>query len=1059
MKAFNDEKKFEDAVVELLKLKGWQDVINRPTEEVLIKNWADILFKNNRASERLNDCPLTASEMRQILSQIRGQSPYKLNGWINGKTISIKRDNPDDKRNFGNEISLKIYDRNEIKAGLSRYQIARQPIFKGENDQTRRADLMLLINGMPVIHIELKNSNVPCIEACNQLQRYAKDGMFTNLFALVQVFVAMTPEESVYFANPGACERFNPDFYFHWANFNNEIINDWKDFTEDLLNIPMAHELIGFYTVPDEEEAQLKVLRSYQYYAVKKITDRVFSNNWHREKQLGGYIWHTTGSGKTMTSFKAAQLIANSNDADKVIFLMDRIELSTQSFDEYRNFANDDDDIQNTKNTADLIKKLKSSKKEDKLIVTSIQKLSRIKKDTAAKTLKAVAVIQQKRLVIIVDECHRSTFGDMLADIKGTFPRAVFFGFTGTPIQEENSRKDTTTSMIFGDELHRYSITDGIRDKNVLGFDRYKVLTYKDIDLRKAVALEMSKAKTEDEALKDEKKKEVYLEYMEKIPMAADPSSGKEGIEDHIRNVQYQRDEHRSKVVLDIKNNWTRLSRNGKYHALLAVSSIHEAILYWRLLREEMPNLKVTVLVDPTIDNTGDKVLDKQDGLNEVLEYCNNTYGRNWSLQNYPSYKKDLAKRLAHKKPYERITAKDQVDMVIVVNQLLTGFDSKWINTLYIDKLIKYEFLIQAFSRTNRLCDKHDKPHGTIRYYRKPHTMEKNIERAMKLYSGEEPLGLFVDCLIENLCNINLKYEEITNIFNEDKIKDFRTLPKDVGAKKKFARAFNEMNKYIDAAKIQGFTWEKTKYTNEREDYLLTTSQPDEVSAEEADQVEDNAIEVKLTKEVYDTLLQRYKELGTHTPETPPDIPYELDTYIIEIGMGKIDYDYMNSRFKKYLKVLTQEGVSEEEIEEAFNKLHQSFARLPQTQQKYAEKFLLDIKTGSLKVDFSRPFSEYVNDYINKGFNAQIHRLCEVFGLDEVQLSELMKAGTTEKNLDEYGRFEKLIKSMDTEKAISYMKAKEGVDVKAFSARAKARNIIRSFILSGGFDIDNPSDS
>ena len=295
----------------------------------------------------------------------------------------------------------------------------------------------------------------------------------------------------MYFANPGPDGKFNSDFFFHWADFNNDPINDWQMIASTLLSIPMAHQLIGFYTVADDADGILKVMRSYQYYAANKISDRVAKNDWEAGNQLGGYIWHTTGSGKTMTSFKSAQLIATSKDADKVIFLMDRIELGTQSLKEYRAFADNEDEVQETEDTIALIGKLKSTDPKDTLIVSSIQKMSNIKDDAAGRLRsKDLEDMKSRRLVFIIDECHRSTFGEMLITIKRTFPNALFFGFTGTPVFQENEQALSTTADIFGNELHRYSIADGIRDKNVLGFDPSMVIVYPDKKLRQAVALQ-----------------------------------------------------------------------------------------------------------------------------------------------------------------------------------------------------------------------------------------------------------------------------------------------------------------------------------------------------------------------------------------------------------------------------------------------------------------------------------------------------------------------------------------------------------------------------------------
>lgn len=566
---FRNELDFEEALINILSEKGWEkEVIKNPDEKDLIRNWANILFDNNRGIDRLNNYPLTDGEMDQIIEQIITlRTPLRLNSFINGKTISIKRDNPDDVAHFGKEISLKIYDRREIAAGQSRYQIVQQPRFNTKSKvlNDRRGDLMLLINGMPVIHIELKRSGIPISQACTQIEKYAHEGVFSRIFSLVQIFVAMNPEETVYFANPGPDGKFNPDFYFHWADFNNEPINNWKDIASFLLSIPMAHQLIGFYTVADDSDGILKVMRSYQYYAASAISDKVSKHKWDDTNQLGGYIWHTTGSGKTMTSFKSAQLIADSNDADKVIFLTDRIELGTQSLKEYRAFANDNETVQATENTGVLISKLKSSNPQEVLIVTSIQKMSNIKNEEGGFNLQDIEIINSKRLVFIIDEAHRSTFGDMLITIKNTFSRALFFGFTGTPIQDENQKKMNTTSTVFGNELHRYSIADGIRDKNVLGFDPYKVLTFRDKDLRKAVALHKANASTEEEAIRDPRKAKIYYKYLDssQVPMGGLYNAGGKyikGIEDYIPNSQYKTLEHQKKVVEDIKENWNTLS-------------------------------------------------------------------------------------------------------------------------------------------------------------------------------------------------------------------------------------------------------------------------------------------------------------------------------------------------------------------------------------------------------------------------------------------------------------------------------------------------------------------
>lgn len=1050
---FNKESDFEEALIKILSEKGWEkEVLKNYSEKDLLQNWANILFENNRDIDRLNDYPLTDSEMQQILEQIEAlRTPLKLNGFINGRSVSIVRDNPDDKLHLGKEISLKIYDRREIAAGQSRYQIVQQPKFptKSKLLNDRRGDLMLLINGMPVIHIELKKSGIPVSQAYNQIEKYSHEGIFSGLFSLVQIFVAMEPNESVYFANPGPGGKFNPDYYFHWADFNNEPINEWDKVASTLLSIPMAHQLIGFYTVADDSDGVLKVMRSYQYFAASAISDKVAKAKWEGNNQLGGYVWHTTGSGKTMTSFKSAQLIASSKDADKVIFLMDRIELGTQSLKEYRNFAGaglteeqKNNTVQETEDTNVLIGKLKSNYTEDVLIVTSIQKMSNIKEECGGRNAHDIELINRKRLVFIVDECHRSTFGDMLITIKTTFPKAMFFGFTGTPIQDENQKKKNTTTTVFGNELHRYSIADGIRDKNVLGFDPCKVLTFKDKDVRKVVALEKAKAQTEEEAIADPVKSKVYYKYMDasQVGMAGhldEKGNYIKGIEDYIPNVQYTTDEHTTLVVQDIIDNWVRLSHNSKFHAIFATSSIPEAINYYRLFKEMKPELKVTALFDPSIDNNGG-VKYKEEGLVEIISDYNEKYGQDFTIPTFPKMKKDISARLAHKKPYERIanTPEKQIDLLIVVDQMLTGFDSKWINTLYMDKVLQYENIIQAFSRTNRLFGP-DKPFGTIRYYRKPHTMERNVNDAVKLYSGDRPLGLFVQHLAENIKQMNEMFENISELFSNASIENFEKLPDDIAVCRKFAKDFKEFNGYLEAAEIQGFRWDKPSYI-------------DEDTGE--------VIDVAFDESTYLVLVLRYKELSSGGTETgSDDVPYDLVGYITEIDTGRIDSDYMNSRFDKYIKLLSVEGTTKEALEQAETELHKTFATLSQEEQKYANIFLHDIQRGDVKVVDGKTLRDYINEYLSRAKYDQIHRVSVALGIDEDMLRKMMGLKLNESNLNEFGRYDELKKTVDKAKAKNYFEKIEGTKIIPPKVNVKVDKLLRDFIINGGYEIPMPT--
>lgn len=1038
---FTSEADFEESLIKILTESGWEKrILKRYTEEQLVQNWSAILFENNRGIDRLNDYPLTDGEMQQILDQIKElKTPIRLNGFINGRCVSITRDNPNDVQHFGKEVSLKIYDRHEIAAGQSRYQIVQQPQFRTRSKllNQRRGDLMLLINGMPVIHIELKKSGIPISQAYNQIENYSSEGVYTGIFSLVQIFVAMNPENAVYFANPGPEGKFNSDFYFHWANFNNEPINEWREIASTLLSIPMAHQLIGFYTVADELDGILKVMRSYQYYAANAISDRVSRARWEEKNQRGGFIWHTTGSGKTMTSFKSAQLIASSKDADKVIFLMDRIELGTQSLQEYRGFAGESQDVQATENTSVLVNKLKSTDPANTLIVTSIQKLSNIKDEEGVGMKTAdLEAMRSKRIVFIVDECHRSTFGEMLRTIKHAFPNALLFGFTGTPIQEENQKRQNTTATIFGDELHRYSIADGIRDKNVLGFDPYKVLTYADDDLRQAVALEKSKSATVEEAMSDPAKKATYLHYYH-LPMTGQKTAAgsyESGIEDYVPNAQYDCEIHRNMVVKDILKNWCMLSQNGKFHAIFATSSIPEAIQYYRLFKERNSTLKVTALFDPNIDNKGNGIA-KEEGLLEIVSDYNDRYSQDFSISTFAGMKKDIAKRLSHKKEYKGIDkcVEKQIDILIVVDQMLTGFDSKWVNTLYLDKMLRYENIIQAFSRTNRLFGP-EKPFGTIRYYRRPHTMERRIQEAVKLYSGNKPLSLFVEKLDENLKSINKLFDEIVQLFANADVRDFSKLPDDESERKKFAEIFKRLTEHLEAAKIQGFYWDKTTYAfkdKESKSYYN--------------------IVVKLDETTYHILALRYKELMKRkSGEEPNDIPYDIEGYLVAIDTDKINSDYMNSRFEKYLKLLTQEGIDGEALQQAEEELHKTFATLTQEEQKYANIFLHDIQRGDAKALVGKTLRDYITEYMAHAKDDQIHQFALLFGLDENLLRDLMSRNLSEATINEFGRFDQLKQTVDKAKARVYFEKLEGKSIVPPKIPQKIDKWLRDFILMNG---------
>lgn len=1050
---FIKESDFEQALANHLTQHGWEDnILMQPTEEDLVKNWANIIYENNRSINQLGNYPLTASEMQQIMNKVNlCDSPYAVNNFINAKEVCVKRDNEADKNNYGKEVYLKIFDAREICAGQSRYQIVRQPRFKASNPLAgdRRGDVILLINGMPVIHIELKRSRVDVSQACFQIKRYAHEGVFSSgIFSMIQIFVAMTPEETLYFANPGEESRFSSQFYFHWQDFNNTIVRDWRKVATDLLSIPMAHQMVGFYTIADDKDRTLKVLRSYQYFAASRISDVVHQTNWDNHLHRGGYVWHTTGSGKTMTSFKSAQLIAASGDADKVIFLLDRIELGVQSLEEYRGFAGEGDSIQDTADTKILLSKLQSLDKDDRLIVTSLQKMSNIKA-SANISQDVIDQIGRKRLVFIVDECHRSVFGTgdggMLISIKHTFPRALLFGFTGTPVFEENAKDEITTETIFGDMLHKYTIANGIPDHNVLGFDIYRENTYQDDELRELVAFHeiekrikddpnypVKKINSVEEIEDDEELMKIYRKFVEELQMPESyTQNGRQvkGVEGYLPKNIYQTEEHHQSVAGDIVKHYSRLSKNGKFHAILATQNIPEAIAYYRIFKNQYPSLNVVAIFDNNIDNSDGGIV-REDALVEMLDDYNSKYGMAFQLSTYAKYKKDVAKRLAHKKPYIGIE-KDhskQVDLLIVVTQMLTGYDSKWVNTLYVDKVMKYVDVIQAFSRTNRLFGP-DKPFGIVKYYAFPYTMEQNINDALEVYV-DRPLGVFVDKLEANLMNVNRKFLHIRDIFYSHEIYNFERLPDTREDRNMFAKDFSEMTHLLEAAKLQGFVWEKVEYEFQHGDTYTR-------------------LRMEIDEQTYLILLQRYRELferGNNTEHE--EWEYSIDTYLTETGTGTIDAEYIDSKFQKFIKNLYSEGPGSELTKSTLQELHKTFATLSQKDQRTAIIILHDIQRGDLHLEMGKTIYDYIAEYQIKELYKQIMILSEATGINASQLINIMSSDVNEQNLNEFNRFENLKLTLDGVKTREFLIKIEGKPMLPFLVAPKIDKILRMFILN-----------
>jgi type I restriction enzyme R subunit len=984
------EAAFEADFIDLLIQAGWEKKILRyQTVDQLIDNWMAIIFERNRSM--LNNVPLSQYERDAVLEIVRTQAdtPVKASHFITGAPIAIRRDSDSaDTEHAGKDVLLNMFNCTEIAGGSSRYQIAEQTIFlNDEQANDRRGDLTLLIDGIPVIQIELKASGVDISEATGQILKYSHEGVFRGFMGLVQVFWGITPEDAVFFSNAGSYEKFNSSFFFRWGDRDNKVIKDWKELITGeyhILSIPEAHKLVAYYVVADTAKDILKVCRCYQYEEIRAIVSRTSKQKWGDHNQLGGYVWCTTGGGKTMTTFKAGQLIIDMNLADKVVFVVDRKTLDEQSGKEYDSFQRVGEHVATTKTTGDLLSKLGSNNFNERMIITSIQKMSRITSDESQERRSAdLEAIRNKRIVFIIDEAHRSQFGEMHQQVKDTFYFSLFFGFTGTPILNENMRDgEMTTESVFGPCLAIYTLAAGIHDGNVLGFWPEAVKTYSDSKLKEAVALhECHAIRKEDIPIGTENWK-LFRKLMEKTPMASELDEygnikrGRngdyiKGIEDYLPSQQYNNDEHRSKVVENILTNFTTISQ-GEYgtlfHGLLATSSIAEAYEYWKLFRANAPEMNVTALFDPNIAGDNATVIEKEKALADIVTDYNRMFDTRYDRNtdpNYSAFKSDLTARLSHKEPYQYIGSNHDkcLDIVIVVDQLLTGFDSNYLNVLYLDKELETDALIQAISRTNRVCDANEKPWGMVKFYRKPYTMQRNLKEALKLYCQGNYTGVEVSSLAENIVAINNSFDNISAIFAADRISNFEHLPASDESRQKFRKEFYCMKSTLRASILQGFKW-----TNEYGKQL------------------------DFDENIYHVLYMRYKDLPSNRGGTGgnPHAGYILPTQLSTMEMDKIDSDYLEEQFKIVTMAdieAVEENISKKQ--KAIDEINKNLGLLSAIQQKYARQILKDITNGVLEPTEGKTFRKYIQEYSNRAVMASVKEFAGAVGLDSEELYDL----------------------------------------------------------------------
>lgn len=688
-------------------------------EVISIKDEEDLVVNFKIQLEKFNKIKLSDSEFKKIQVHLAGGSIFE-----KAKRLRDKFELMTDK---GEIKYISFIDKEYMENNI--FQVTNQITMKGQYEN--RYDVTILINGLPLTQIELKKRGVQLKKAFYQIQRYQRHSFsYKALFQYIQIFIISNEENTRYFSNNG---ELRYEFTFPWTDEHNLKKNRLVDFTKSFLDKKHLWSMITKYIVTNETQKALMILRPYQYYAVEKIIDRV-----KNYPSFNGYIWHTTGSGKTLTSFKASQIIATLGEIDKVVFCVDRKDLDYQTAKEFNAF--EEGSISKVEDTNEFVEKMVSGNK--KVVVTTIQKLN----NTISKPyyLKQMEKIKNKRIVFIFDECHRTQFGDTHKRIDNFFTNKQFFGFTGTPIFAENAVKYRTTKDLFGDCLHKYTIKEAIDDENVLGFsvEYYSTFNLKNKD--------------------------------------GDDLSPDEMIENGIDTKKvYSNRERLEKIVDFIIEHHNNKTSSREYQSIFAISNIDTLIEYYRIFKEKNTNLKIAGIFtydanvdlandEGTFEVEGDECKHPREYLDEIVADYNKMFGDNFNLNadnGFNSYFIDISKKVKERK----------IDILLVVNMFLTGFDSKYLNTLYVDKNLKYHGLIQAYSRTNRILNV-NKPHGNIVCFR---NLKKRTDEAIKLFSDENAIEtvlmksyseyvVILNKYLETLKELASSSEEVDNLETED---------------------------------------------------------------------------------------------------------------------------------------------------------------------------------------------------------------------------------------------------------------------------------------------------
>ncbi|MEI4780352.1 type I restriction endonuclease subunit R [Streptococcus pasteurianus] len=886
------------------------------TEEDLWDNFRHILEQNNKA--KLDDGHLTDSEFAKIKNDLSHASFYDAGKWLVGENgqvyVHVQR---------GNEtLHLLVLNNEHIAGGTSVYEVINQYQAFGEeaDARDRRFDVTLLINGIPMIHIELKNKDHSYMDGFYQIKKYIAEGKFRGLFSNVQMFVVSNGVDTKYFS-AARDNELNKKFLTGWIDSENQPVPDFLDFAKAVLKIPEAHEMVTKYIVLDNDKKKLLILRPYQIHAIEAMRDA-------SKQGKSGFIWHTTGSGKTMTSYKATRnLLMDIPSIEKTIFLIDRKDLDLQTKLAFQSYANNDTiDVDETENVNSLIKKLTDGKRQ--MIVTTRQKMQtmvnkRLKEGTAEYNK-----IRALKVAFVVDECHRAVTPQTKRDLEAFFANSLWFGFTGTPIFEDNKYEQKgdlaqTTEQLYGERLHSYTIKEAIHDGAVLGF---------------------------------------MVETL-----------GKDGLTPEDEERTYGTEAHMRQVLNTILNkSYAKFGmEKGKgetYEAMFTVSSIEQAQKYYDFIKrikagkdelkisEEvhraLPDFpKVAITYSVTENEEASKV--NQDKMQEALDDYKEMFGSSYGLSNINAYNANLNDRLARKEK-RYLNRSQQLDIVIVVDRLLTGFDAPCLSTLFIDRQpMSPQNLIQAFSRTNRLFDT-KKQYGQIVTFQSPQAFKEAINSALALYSrgGEgEPLAEDFE---------TVKEEFIASL---KAVRNLADTPQDVISlsekqKKQFIYVFRDLDRSFNHLKaFSGYNPQ-----------ILTDNH---FSQEE---YEDYAA-------IYKNVLA---ELKTDKTDDKSDDEAIIDDYeLVAVDKIKVDYDYIIDLISGFVDSLG-DVESEAEYEKKLTEIKEVVAAYSEDNPKLGallESVLEDIVNNSEKYE-NQDVSVIINQLRQSAIEKEIRRFSEKWFVD-----------------------------------------------------------------------------